>query len=80
MRSRWVGKYNFTKTGIRFLTGLGFLFSALLLPVPFANGLPIGGIIATTTMTLSGNNIIDSFDSSNPSYSLWHSNWWYQRL
>jgi hypothetical protein len=43
-----------------------------------ASGLSIGGITATTTITLSGNNTIDSFDSSNPSYSLWHSNWWYQ--
>ena len=38
----------------------------------------IGGLIATTTMTLSGNNTVDSYDSSNPSYSLWHSNWWFQ--
>ena len=38
----------------------------------------IGGLIATTTMTLSGNNVVDSYDSSNPLYSLWHTNWWFQ--
>jgi hypothetical protein len=44
--------------------------------IPDAN--KIGGLIATTTMTLSGNNVVDSYDSSSSSYSLWHSNWWFQ--
>jgi hypothetical protein len=48
----------------------------LVQTVPDSN--KIGGLIATTTMTLSGNNTVDSYDSSNPSYSLWHSNWWFQ--
>jgi hypothetical protein len=78
MRSRWVGKYGIRQTGIRFLTGLGLLCCGLLFPAPFAKGLPIGGITAATTITLVGNNTIDSFDSSDPSSSLWHSNWWYQ--
>jgi hypothetical protein len=78
MKSRWVGKYRVTQTGIRFLTGLCLLSSTLLFPVPSTKGLPIGGITATTTITLYGNNTIDSFDSSSPSYSLWHTNWWFQ--
>jgi hypothetical protein len=74
------GKSSVTQTGIRFLTGLSLLCCGLLFPALSAKGLPIGGITAATTITLSGNNTIDSFDSSNPAYSLWHSNWWFQGI
>jgi hypothetical protein len=50
--------------------------NVLVQTVPDAN--KIGGLIAETSMTLGGNNVVDSYDSSNPSYSLWHSNWWFQ--
>ncbi len=78
VQARRTNKNSPTKSRIRFLTGLGLLCGGLFFPVPSASSLPIGGITVETTVTLSGYNTIDSYDSSNPSYSLWHSNWWFQ--
>jgi hypothetical protein len=72
------GKFSDEKIGLRVLTSLCLVCCCLLFPVLSASGLVIGGITTTTTLTLPGNNTIDSYDSSNPSYSSWHSNWWFQ--
>ena len=37
-----------------------------------------GGLISETPVTLGGNNIVDSYDSGDPTYSFWHTNWFYQ--
>lgn len=54
------------------------VYCCLVFPVLQAWCLTIGGITTSTFITLSGNNTVDSYDSSDPSYSLWHSNWWFQ--
>jgi hypothetical protein len=70
-------KNSTSKSRIRFLTGLGLLGCGLLFPTLSFGGLPIGGITVERNITFGGNNTVDSFDSSNPNYSLWHSNWWF---
>jgi hypothetical protein len=71
------GIFSKAKTAIRFFPGL-CLICCLLFQVLSACGVPVGGITTASTLTLTGNNTIDSYDSSDPTYSLWHSNWWFQ--
>jgi hypothetical protein len=72
------GENSVKQTGIRFLTGLYFVYCCSLFPVSPAFSIPVGGIAVQGNITFSGNNTVDSFDSSNPSYSLWHTNWWFR--
>jgi hypothetical protein len=78
VQARKTGKQCEAKSGIRFLTGLCLICCGLLLPVLSASGLVVGGITVESNVILGGNNVLDSFDSSNPSHSMWHSNLWFQ--
>jgi hypothetical protein len=75
---RKADKNSTTKSSIRFLTGLCQLCCGLVFPALSANGLPSGGIVAEGNIVFPGNNTVDSFDSSNPNYSFWRTNWWFQ--
>lgn len=74
------GKHSISKNRIRFLTGLSLLCCALLFPALPAKGLAIGGITVEGNITLLGNTTFDSFDSSNPNYSFWRTNWYFNGI
>ncbi len=78
MQALKVRHFTGTKTGFHFFIGLWLSGCFLLCSALCASGQLGRGIITPTSITLGGNNIVDSYDSANPSYSLWHSNWWFQ--
>ncbi len=66
------------KTGMQSLIGLCLVGYCLLFPAASAAGQPFGGLLTVSGVNFNGNNVtVDSFDSSDPTKSLWQTNWSY---
>lgn len=50
---------------------------AWLLQIQLAHSMPLGPLVAVSEIRLGHGGIVDSFDSSDPTHSNWHTNWGY---
>lgn len=67
-----------TKTGIQSFAGLCLVCCGLIFTGLSANGRPFGGFHCISNFNFNGNNTtIDSFNSSDPTHSVWQTNWSY---
>lgn len=78
MQSRKAGKYTRAKTGFRFFAGLNLVGCCFVFSVFSASSQPFGGLTAESSITIGTGVTVDSFDSSNPDFSSWHTNWYFQ--
>ncbi|HKW30968.1 MAG TPA: immunoglobulin domain-containing protein [Verrucomicrobiae bacterium] len=66
------------KTGMQSLIGLCLVGYCLLFPASSVDGRPFGGFLCVSNFNFNGNNtLVDSFNSSNFTQSVWQTNWSY---
>jgi Immunoglobulin domain len=75
VQTRKAGKHTRTKAKARLFAGLGLICCCLVFPSVLARSQPFGGLLTVSGVNFNGNNtLIDSFDSSDPTKSLWQTN------
>ena len=75
VQTRRAGKHTGIKTGIRSFAGLCLVGCCLLIPLLSAKSQPFGGLLTVSGVNFNGNPVtVDSFDSSDPTKSLWQTN------
>lgn len=78
MATRKAGRQTNTKTGIQYLAELLSFCCCLAFPVFQARSESLGGLLALSNINFTSNQVVvDSFDSSDPTKSLWQTNLFY---
>jgi Immunoglobulin domain len=75
VQARQVRKSIGTKAGIQSFVGLCLVCCSLLFPAFSGWSRPFGGFLCVSNFNFNGNNtLVDSFDSSDPTKSVWQTN------